>query len=175
MCDIKPLYIWLHMNSMWHHNHSFWYQKTVFMTSHPHYFWIQTHCIRHDIHYTFDITATVTMTRPYCVFDIILSVYDISHSEWMTTQLLYLTWYPKYLCNQTHLIDDITPYVHMKSHRLHVWHHRLFTWHHIHSCWQHTIVCMSWYALCLWHHLFYIWCHLYCVWLPKRYIWLKTR
>ena len=81
----------------------------------------------------------------------------------MRTQQLYLTWYPMYLCNQTHLIDDITPYVHMKSHPLHVWHHRHFIWHHIHSCWQHTIVFMSWHTFCLWHHMYYIWCHSYCV------------
>ena len=62
MCDMKPLYVW-HMNSMWYHNHYYWHQKTVFMTSHPQCSWIQSHCIRHDIHYTCDITATVTMTR----------------------------------------------------------------------------------------------------------------
>ena len=43
---------------------------------------------------------------------------------WMNdTQRLYLTWHSMYLFNQTHLIDDITPYVRMKSHPLHVWHH----------------------------------------------------
>ena len=93
----------------------------------------------------------------------ILSVYEISPAEWMTTQRLYLTWYPMYQCNQTHLIDDITTYVHIKSHPLQVWHHRHFIWHHIHSCWQHTIVCMLWHTLCLWHHVYYIWCHPYCV------------
>ena len=93
----------------------------------------------------------------------ILSVYEISHDEWMTTQWLYLTWYTKYLCNQTHLIDDISPYVDMKSHPLHVWHNRHFIWHHIHSCWQHTIVSMSWHKLSLWHHMYYIWGDPYCV------------
>ena len=156
MCDIKPLYVWHHMNSMWHHNHSFWHQKTVFMTSYPYYSWIQTQCIRYDIHYNCDITATVTMTRQQICFYIILSVTDISHGEWMTTQRLYLTWYPKYLCNQTHLIDDITTYVRMKSHPLHVWHHRHFIWYHIRSWWQHTFVCMSWHTLCLWQHIYYI-------------------
>ena len=159
MCDIKPLYVWHHMKSRWHHNHSFWHQKTVFITSYPYYSWIQTQCIRHDIHYNCDITATVTMTRHLLCFYIILSVIDISHGKLMTTQQLYLTWYPKYLCNQTHLIDDITTYVLMKSHPLHVWHHRHLIWHHIHSCWQHTIVCMSWHTLCLWHRIYYIWCH----------------
>ena len=83
----------------------------------------------------------------------ILSVYEISSAEWMTSQRLYLTWYPMYLCNQIHLTNDITTYVRMKQHPLHAWHHRHFTWHHIHSCWQHTIVSMSWHKLCLWHHM----------------------
>ena len=93
----------------------------------------------------------------------ILSVYEISPAEWMTTQRLYLTWYPMYVCNQTHLTNDITTYVLMKPHPLHAWHHRHLTWHHIHSCWQHTIVSMSWHKLCLWHHMYNIWFHPYCV------------
>ena len=93
----------------------------------------------------------------------ILSVYEISPAEWMTTQRLYLTWYPMYLCNQTHLTNDITTYVRMKPNPLHAWHHRHFTWHHIHSWWQHTIVSMSWHKLCLWHQMYNIWCHRYCV------------
>ena len=93
----------------------------------------------------------------------ILSVYEISPAEWMTTQWLYLTWYPMYLCNQTHLTNDITTYVRMKAHPQHAWHYRHFTCHHIHSCWKHTIVSMSWHKLCLWHHMYNIWCHTYCV------------
>ena len=119
--------------------------STQFMTS--------PHCIWHDIHSTCHITNSITMTRHLLYF-------------WHYTQCIWhLTWWmndnamtvsdmiPMYLCNQTHLIDDITPYVHMKSHPLHAWHHRHFIWHHIHSCWQHTIVCMSWHTLCLWHHM----------------------
>ena len=41
MYDIKLLYIWHHINSMWYHNHFYWHQRTVFMTSHPQYSWIQ--------------------------------------------------------------------------------------------------------------------------------------
>ena len=41
MCAIKPLYIWHHMNSMWYNKNFYWHQKTVFMTSHPQYSWIQ--------------------------------------------------------------------------------------------------------------------------------------
>ena len=122
-------------------------------------------------HTVYDITYTTLVTsqplylwQDTCnVFDMILSVYEISPAEWMTTQRLYLTWYPMYVCNQTHLTNDITTYVHMKAHPLHAWHHRHFTWHHIHSCWQHAIVSISWQKLCFWHHMYNIWCHPYCV------------
>ena len=161
------------MNSMWHHNHSFWHQKTVFMTSHTHYSWVQNHCI-HVIHYICDITATVLWQDPYYIFDIILSVYDISHGEWMKTQSLYLTWYPMYLCNQTHLIDDITTCVCMKSHPLHVWNHRHCVWHHIPSSHNTPLfVCHGT------HSVYDIICIIYdvtilCVGIPKLYICLET-
>ena len=56
--------------------------KTVFMTSHPQYSWIQTHCIRHDLHYTCDITATVTMTRHVqCFWHDTQCIWDLT--RWM--------------------------------------------------------------------------------------------
>ena len=45
----------------------------------------------------------------------ILSVYEISTAEWMTTQRLYLTWYPNYLL--------IKPTWLMTSHPMYVWNH----------------------------------------------------
>ena len=58
MYDIKPLYIWHHMNSMWYHNHFYWHQKFGFMTSQhsiqfisllfsyqTEYIWQHIHCI----------------------------------------------------------------------------------------------------------------------------------
>ena len=152
----KPLYVWQHMNSMWHHNNSLRHHKTLFMTPQPHYSWHHLHCIWHHIHFTCDLTALWLWKNTYTVLHIILRVY--SHGEWMTMPRLYLTWYQKYLCNQTHLLDNITTYVPMKSHPMHAWHHRHFLWHHIHSCWQHTIVCMSCHTLCLWNHMHYKWC-----------------
>ena len=83
MCDIKTLYVWHYMNSMWYHNNFHWYQKTVFMISHPQYSWIQTHSIWHDIHYTCDITATVTMTRHLqCFWHDSQGIWDLTH--WMS-------------------------------------------------------------------------------------------
>ena len=41
----------------------------------------RTDCIRHNLHYTCDISATVTMTRHLQCFDMILSVYEISPAE----------------------------------------------------------------------------------------------
>ena len=76
--------------------HSFWYHKSVFMTSHPHYSWIQTHWIRHDIHYTFDITATLTRTRHLLCF-------------WHYTQCIWhLTWW---MNDNTTTVSDMIPKV----------------------------------------------------------------
>ena len=81
----------------------------------------------------------------------------------MTIQPRYLTTHSQYLCNHTHLIDDIIPSVYMKSHPLHVGHHRHYFCHHILAWWPHTIVCMSYHTLCLWHHIHHIWCHTHCL------------
>ena len=81
----------------------------------------------------------------------------------MTIQPRYLTTHSQYLCNHTHLIDDIIPWVYMKSNPLHVGHHRHSFWPHILSWWSHTIVCMSWHTVCLWHHIHQTWCHTHCV------------
>ena len=81
----------------------------------------------------------------------------------MTIHPRYLTSLSQYLCNHTHLIDDITPYVCMKAHPLHVGNQRHYLRHHILSWWHHTIVCTSWHPLCLWDHIPYIWCHTHCV------------
>ena len=77
----------------------------------------------------------------------------------MTLQARYLTSHSLYLCNHTHLIDDITTYVCMKSHPLPVRHQRHYIWHHILSWWHHITFCMPWHPLSLWHHIHYIWCH----------------
>ena len=74
------------------------------------------------------------------VYDIILSIYNISHCVWMTVQPRYPTSGSQYLCNHMYLIDDIPPYVCMKSQPLHVGHHRHYLWHDILSWWHHTIV-----------------------------------
>ena len=118
------------------------------MPSHTLHLWHHSKCI-------FDKTPPV--------YDIILSIYYISHGVWMTIQPWYQTSHSQYLCNHTHLIDDITTYVCRKSHPLHVGHHRHYLWHHKLSWWHHTNFCMSWHPLCLWHHIHYIWYHTLCV------------
>ena len=141
-----------------------------YVASHP--LFMASQDLIHDITPSlYDITYTIlVISQPlflwkdtYSISDIILSIYDFSQGVWVTTQELYPTSYPLYLCNHTHLIDDITPHICLKSHQLHVWHQRHFIWHHIHSWWHHTIVCMSWHPLCLWYHIHYIWCHPHCV------------
>ena len=47
------------------------------------------------------------MTRHLqCFWHDIQCIWDLT-PEWMTTQRLYLTWYQMYLCNQTHLTNDL--------------------------------------------------------------------
>ena len=142
---------------MWHVFYCVW--------CHIHYMCDITQCLYlwHHTLYTCDITATVLWQDTFYVYDIILSIYDILHGVWMTIQPQYPTSHSQFLCNQIHLIDDITPYVCMKSYPLHVGHHRHYLWHHILSWWHHAIVCMSCHPLCLWHHIHYIWCHTHCV------------
>ena len=88
----------------------------------------------------------------------------------MAIQPWYPTSHSQYLCNHTHVIDDITTYVCMKSHPLHVGHHWHYFWHHIFSWWHHTIVCMSWHKLCLWHRIHYIRCHTHCLYDKTSFI-----
>ena len=151
------------MNSIWHHTQFLWHNNTVFMMSHRLYSWQHTHSIWHHILYTCDITASVSMTRHLlCLWHHTQYIWYLTWCT-MTIQPQYQTSHSLYLCNYTHLIDDITPYVCMKSHPLHVGHHRHYIWHHILFWWHHTIVYMSWHPLCLWHHIRYIWCHTHCV------------
>ena len=141
--------------------------------------WHHTHSI-HDITPTVsDITSTLLMTsQPLYlrqdtdfVYDITLSTYDISHGVWMTTQPLPLTSHPLYLCNHTHLNDNIIPCVSMKSYPLHVWHQRHCIWHHIHCGWHKTIVFMSWHPLYLWYHIpIYDVTHTVCMTTPALYL-----
>ena len=115
MCDIKPLYVWHHMNSMWHHNLSLWHNKTVFITPRLPYSWHQTHCIPHDIHSTCDITATVTMTRP-TMFLTLYTGYMISYmvNEWQQNDCIW---------HDTQCICVIKPTWVMTSHTMYVWNH----------------------------------------------------
>ena len=162
-----------HLLHAWHENHYMYdftgilyvitltlYDITIL------YSWCHIHSIHDSTPTLYDITYSILVAAQPLnvwqdtsyVYGIILSIIDISHGLWMTVQPPYPTSRSQYLCNHTHLIDDITPYVCMKSHPLHVGHHRHYLWHQIHSWLHHTIVFMSWHPLCLWHHIHYIWC-----------------
>ena len=81
------LNIWHHSHYLGHHNH--WIDKitpTLFMTSHSPYVWHCLHCTRHHI---------LTLWPQTTVF--------------VSSQPLYLTSCPLYLCHHIHSIDDITP------------------------------------------------------------------
>ena len=157
MCDIKPP---ICMTSYEYYVTS----QPLFMTSQDcihditsTQFMTSPHCIWHDIPSTCHITTTITMTRHLlCFWHYTQCIWHLTW--WMNdTQRLYLTWYSMYLFNQTHLIDDITPYVRMKSHPLHVWHHRHFIWHYILTLWPQTTVFM--------YHTHYIWHRVHSVWM----------
>ena len=127
----------------------------VYTTSYP-LFMFSHHCIYHITSTAFMITPTVyeiTYTllwhhshsiydKTPTIFVTSNSVYKTSHimNEWQKKRM-YLTWYPMYLCNQTHMIDDITTYVRMESHPLHVLQHRHFIWHHIDSFFFFFFIC----------------------------------
>ena len=93
--DITILYSWGHIHST-HDSTPTLYDITysILASSQPVYLW-------QDVFY---------------VYGIILSIYDISYCLSMTIQPWYLTSHSQYLYNHAHLIDDITPYVYMKSH-----------------------------------------------------------
>ena len=139
--DITILYPWCHIHSI-HDSTPNLYGITYFILA---------------------ISQRLYIWQDTCVYDIILSIYDILHGVRMETKPRYLTSHSQYMCNQTHLIDDIIHYVCMKSHPMHVGHQRHYLWHHIFSWWHHTSVCMSWNPLCLWHRIHYIQCHTHCL------------
>ena len=168
MCDMKPT---ICITSQEFYMTPHWLFMTTVL-----YSWGHIHCIHDNTPTLYDITYSILATsQPLSyVYDSIINIYDISYGVWMTIQPLYPTSHSQYLCNHTHLIDDITPFVCMKSHPLNVGHHRHYLWHHILSWWHRTIVYMSWNPLCFWHHIQYIWWHTLCVWQHKLYIWLET-
>ena len=102
-------------------------------------------------------------------------LYDVTHTVWMTTQVLYLTWNP--FCLPSHLLYVITPTLSKTSHQLcktsqvaYVCHHVHYTWHHIHPLRQQPLVFMTSHALYWWHHMHYIWHVIYCVFYHIHYM-----
>ena len=100
--DITILYPWCHIHSI-HDSTPNLYGITYFILA---------------------ISQRLYIWQDTCVYDIILSIYDILHGVRMETKPRYLTSHSQYMCNQTHLIDDIIHYVCMKSHPMHVGHQR---------------------------------------------------
>ena len=60
-----------------------------------------------------------------------------------------MTWQPLDLCHNTHLFDDITPFLGMTSHPLYVQYHITYIRHHTHILWDHTTLCMTSHAFFL--------------------------
>ena len=135
------------------------------------YSWCHIHSIHESTPTLYDITYSILAKSELLylwqdtlyVYDILLCIYDISYSVWITIQRRYPTSHSQYLCNHTHVIDDITHFIFMKSYPLNVGQHRHCLRHQNLSWWHHTFAYMSWHPLCLWHHIQYIWCHTHCV------------
>ena len=93
--------------------------STLFLTSHPLYMTWHSLFLWHHTHCNYEKTPTMFLT--------LYSKYMTSHmvNEW---QHIDCIWHDtQCICIiQTNLIDDITPYVRMKSHPLHAWNQRNF-------------------------------------------------
>ena len=150
------LYVWYETDCMYHITRILYDITLTLYDITIRYSWHHIHSIHGSTPRLYDITYTIFVwSQPLYlwqdtsyVYGIIFSTYDISHCLPMKILQWYLTWCSQYLCNHTHLIDDITTYVFMKSHQLHIGHHRHYLWHHNLSWWHHNIVCMSWHPLC---------------------------
>ena len=167
LCTISyPLYLTSLPLYLCHHTHLINdITATICMTSHPVYPW-------HHILYIYDIislsmtsqhsvlimqhSAYVWHTLHYrcqCTHSIKPnhSIYDVTSTSGRTTQPLFQTWHPLYLCHHT-ISTDITP---------------IFVWHYTHFLcdiiWTIYNITPNPYVitlLFLWHHSLYIWNHI---------------
>ena len=167
LCMISgPIYLTSLPLYLCHHTHPIEdITGTICMTSHPVYLW-------HHIHYIYDIISTKYGITTLCVDDATLgivwhslhcrwqrthcitsnhSIHDVTSTSAMTTQPLYQTSHPLYLCHHT-VSTDIS---------------LTFVWHHIHLLcdikWTIYNITHNPYVitlLYLWHHSLYIWNHI---------------
>ena len=169
VCQSSHLaHVWHHTQSTSHHIYTLWDQWSCFMTSQTLHSWHQISSIWHHIHglwhvitYTWDITATISVTSPP------LWLWIHNHYIWhkthrvKTIQPLCLTSHPPYLylCDHTHYIDDITHTVCRASHILYVWHYMHYIWHHIQALWHSISLFMTSNLLYLTSHPLYLTAH----------------
>ena len=134
-----PHSVWHHMHYIEHHIQSLCHHTTLLMTSQPlymkphpvcratytlymrhrsHHLCLHTHCID-------NITRILCMTShsPYMLHCLHYTGHHIltlwpQTTVFMSSQPLYLTSCPLYLCHHIDSIDDITPTVFLKSHLL---------------------------------------------------------
>ena len=134
-------------------------QHSLFMTQHSAYVWHPLHCRAPRTH-------SVTPNH---------GIYDITSTSGRTTQPLYQTSHPLYLCHHTvstdisrtfirhhtHVLCDIVwtiynitpnPYV---ITLLYLWHRSLYIWNHIQ--YEGTI------SLNMWYHRYYLCHHTHCI------------
>ena len=122
MCDIKPTVCGFYMNSIYSIGILYIITITLYDITIL-YSWRHIHTIHGSTPTLYDITYSILATsQPLYlwqdtsyVLDIILSIYDMSHGVLVAIQTRYLTSHSQYLYNHTHLIDDITQNVCIKS------------------------------------------------------------
>ena len=100
------------------------------MTSHSDNIWHLLHCTRH---------LFLALWHQATIF--------------MTSHPLNLTWYPLYLCHQTHGVSFTTPTLDMASHTLYVWHHIQYSCCHNKYLWDYSNLYITSHPVLLWHHI----------------------
>ena len=91
---------------------------TLLMRHHKHYLCLPKHCIDNITH-----ILCMTLHSPYMWHHLHYTKHHIltlrpQTSVFMSSQTLYLTSCPLYLCHHIHCIDDITPSLFLRSHPL---------------------------------------------------------
>ena len=128
ICMIShPLYLWHHIQYIWYHPYHFHDNRTtipdilptifditatVSLSSHLLYQWHNNKYGNHHTCHTYDIKHILNEKN--------IDNLWYQFSVFMTSQTLYLTSNPCYLCHDIHCIDDITPTEFMRSHPLYM-------------------------------------------------------
>ena len=116
---------WQHNDCIWHYTHCICVIKPIWlMTSHHMYVWSHTHCMHETRDILCDIASTLVDNTTlfvchgtHSVYEIICTIYVVTHIVCIITKALYLAWdllnchLFHSVCNHTLSVEDITPTV----------------------------------------------------------------